>query len=99
MLLAVACVIVAALLPFTPSWLLTDSFVHKQLGVPMSDVGIVRGDIRMFESAVFVLAAVLLAACGYRQITKSTAMRRRELAYIGDDGRLVYQFKMSNDFR
>ena len=53
--------------------------------------------MRVLSSAPLTLA-FLLPACGYRQITASTAQRRRESLRI-DGGRLVHEFKMSNDAR
>lgn len=79
--------------------LLPDSFMHEQLGIAVREIPDARQDICTLGPILLLVCAFLLVACGYRQVTADTAMRRRETLYIDDAGRLVCSFKLSNDAR
>lgn len=97
--LAAICVIGAVALLCSSSLLLTDSFMHEQLGIATREIADMRQGLSLFGPILLLVCALLLVACGYRQVTANTAMRRREVLCIDDAGRLVCSFKMSNDVR
>lgn len=93
---AAICAIGAVGLLCAPLLLLPDSFMHEQLGIEVREIPDARQDIRILGSVLLLVCALLIVACGYRQVTASTAQRRLESLRI-EGGRLVYEFKMSND--
>lgn len=97
--LAAVCVVGAVALLCSSSLLLTDSFMHEQLGIAKREIADMRQGLSLFGPILLLVCAFLLVACGYRQVTADTAMRRRETLYIDDAGRLVCSFKLSNDAR
>lgn len=97
--LAAVCVVGAVALLCSSSLLLTDSFMHEQLGIAVREIPDARQDICTLGPILLLVCAFLLVVCGYRQVTAETAMRRRETLYIDDAGRLVCSFKLSNDAR
>lgn len=97
--LAAVCVVGAVALLCSSSLLLTDSFMHEQLGIAKREIADMRQGLSLFGPILLLVCAFLLVACGYRQVTADTVMRRRETLYIDDAGRLVCSFKLSNDAR
>lgn len=73
--------------------------MHEQLGIAKREIADMRQGLSLFGPILLLVCAFLLVACGYRQVTADTAMRRRETLYIDDAGRLVCSFKLSNDAR
>lgn len=94
--LAAICAIGAVGLFCVSPQLLSDPFMHEQLGIAVREIPDMRQDIRILGSVLLLVCALLLIACGYRQVTESTAQRRLESLRI-EGGRLVYEFKMRND--
>lgn len=97
--LAAICAIGAVGLLCASPLLLPDSFMHEQLGIAVREIPDARQDICTLGPILLLVCAFLLVACGYRQVTADTAMRRRETLHIDDAGRLVCSFKLSNDAR
>lgn len=97
--LAVICVAGAVLFLLMPPWLFSDSVMHDGWGIVTREIPSMRRNLRLFAPVGFLVFALAFAICGYRQVTADTAMRKREIVYLDDAGRLVCSFKLSNDAR